>query len=317
MCYNYTISGKGGEFMSCIAYGCVTSGFHSTKSSEKISDAEAEWRLSTKVADEIKKLKNLFITDDIIKIDVIDSTRRHRKHLEEVLHTMSYGDTVIISSLSSLGLNNDEVVKNYKRIYKAHIGLLLPDYANANGLSIFATTDYSFSPLNTSEEEFNKLCNMLSFQIIGTNKGRKKLDVSDEFKSIYWAYEMYRIDPSTACKNKFFTVSKNTFRRLCECYENSEEYNSDLEQQDILYQVHEMPKRFGVITDSIQNLIKDVAEHGISFKDACFVHDVNLNEIQFNRYLLKYYINKSKLMHATFQLRDFDLIESLQPDYKQ
>ncbi|MGN0667250.1 MAG: hypothetical protein ACI4KF_12085 [Huintestinicola sp.] len=298
-----------------IAYGCVVSGFRSTKSAEKISETEAEWRLHTKVADEIKKLRNLFVAEDIIKIDVIDITRRHRKHLENALKTMGHGDTIIIASLNALGTNNDEVVKNFKRIYKAHIGLLLPDYANANGLSIFATTDYGFSPINISEEEFNKLCDMLSFQIIGTNKGRKKLDVSDEFKSIYWAYEMYRIDPSTACKNKFFTISKNTFRRLCECYENSEEYNSDLEQQELLYKVSGLPKRYGIITDDIANVIRDVAQAGIPFSDACFVYDIQLNEIQFHRYLLKYYIPKSKLMHATSQLRDFEFIESLQPTY--
>lgn len=300
-----------------IAYGCVTSGFHSTKSVEKISDTEAEWRLNTKVADEIKKLKNLFISEDIIRIDVIDSSRRHRKHLEEALHTMSYGDTIIIASLHALGTNNDEILKNYKRICKAKIGLLIPNYSNANGLSVFATADYGFSPIAISEEEFSELYRKLSFEDIRSYRGRKKLEVTDEFRQMYWAYERYLIDPITACKNRFYSISKNTFRRLCEQYENIDEYNIELEEQNKKFEVGRLPKRFGAITDSIQNLIKDVAEHGISFKDACFVHDIQINEIQFNRYLLKYYIGKSKLMHATFQLRDFDLIESLQPDYKQ
>lgn len=71
---------------SIIAYGCVTSGFHSTKSADKISVEDVEWRLTTKVADEIRKLRNLFVAEDIIKIDVIDSIRRHRKHLEEPVY---------------------------------------------------------------------------------------------------------------------------------------------------------------------------------------------------------------------------------------
>lgn len=300
-----------------IAYGCVVSGFRSTKSAEKISETEAEWRLHTKVADEIKKLRNLFVAEDIIKIDVIDSTRRHRKHLENALKTMGRGDTIIIAALNALGTNNDEVIKNFKRIYNKKIGLLLPNYENKNGLSIFATTDFGFSPVSIGEDEFAILCNKLAFEEIESYRGRKKIGISEEFKQMYWAYERYLIDPITACKNRFYSISKNTFRRLCEQYENIDEYNLELEEQNKKFEVGRLPKRFGVITDSIQNLIKDVAEHGISFKDACFVHDVNLNEIQFNRYLLKYYINKSKLMHATFQLRDFDLIESLQPDYKQ
>ncbi len=182
---------------SIIAYGCVTSGFHSTKSSEKISEADAEWRLNTKVADEIKKLKNLFIPEEIIKIDVIDSTRRQRKHLENALRTMGHGDTIIISSLNSLGINNDELVKNYKRIYDAGIGLLLPDYKNPNGLSIYATTDYSFSPLTVSKEEFDILCKKLSMQEIKSNRGRKLIEISEDFKTIYWYYERYLIDPSS------------------------------------------------------------------------------------------------------------------------
>lgn len=297
-----------------IAYGCVVSGIHSTKAGDKISEADAAWRLNTKVADEIKKLKNLFIPEEIVKIDVIDSTRRHRKHLETALQTMSYGDTIIISSLNSLGINNDELVKNYKRIYDTGIGLLFPDYKNPNGLSIYATTDYSFSPLTVSKEEFDILCEKISMQAINSNRGRKMIEISEGFKTIYWYYERYLIDPVTSCKNRFYSISKNTFRRLCEEYESSIEYNSELEYQNDLYEIGRIPKRQGVITEQIENLILDVSA-GISFKDACFIHDIQINEIQFHRYLLKYYISKSKLMHATFQLRDYELIESLQPVY--
>ena len=298
-----------------IAYGCVVSGIHSTKAGDKISEADAAWRLNTKVADEIKKLKNLFIPEEIVKIDVIDSTRRHRKHLETALQTMSYGDTIIISSLGSLGLNNDEVVKNYKRIYDKKIGLLLPNYQNKNGLSIFATTNFSFSSVSIDEDEISILCKKIAFEEIKTHRGRKMIGITDEFKAIYWYYERYLIDPITACRNKFFCVSKNTFRRLCEEYEKSSEYISDLEQQEILYKLSGLPKRYGVISESMRNLIVDVAEVGMPFSDACFIHDIQMSKIQFDRYLLKYYISKGKLMHATFQLRDYELMEELQPDY--
>lgn len=300
---------------SIIAYGCVTSGFHSKKAVDKISDAEAEWRLNTKVANEIKKLRNLFISDDIIQIDVIDSIRRERKYLENALKSMGYGDTIIISSLSSLGLNNEEVVKNYKRIYEKRIGLLLPNYENENGLSIFTTTDFGFSPVSIDENEFSILCKRIVFEEIKSHRGRKMVGITDEFKYVYWYYERYLIDPSTACKNRFFCISKNTFRRLCEEYEKSSEYISDLEQQDILYKVSGLPKRYGVISDDIANVVRDVAEVGILFSDACFIHDIQMSKIQFDRYLLKYYISKGKLMHSTFQLRDYELIEELQPDY--
>lgn len=297
-----------------IAYGCVVSGFRSTKSADKITKEDAEWRLHTKVANEIKKLRDLFIAEDIIKIDVIDSTRRRRKHLEEALASMGDGDTIIISSLSSLGLNNDEVVKNYKRIYKAQIGLLLPDYDNINGLSTFATTDYNFSKLNISDEEFEMLCNMLSFQTIRTYRGRKKLDVSDEFKIIYWAYERYLIDPATACKNRFFCISKNTFRRLCEEYEKSEKYNLDLEEQESIHEIHQIPKRFGVITPELEAMIHTVVR-GTEFEDASIIHGIDINLIQFMRIFAKCLMSKKIIVKLTNERRDNDLIESLQPDY--
>ena len=297
-----------------IAYGCVVSGFHSTKSADKISEAEAQWRLNTKVADEVKKIRNLFVSEDIIRIDVIDSFRKHRKHLEEALNTMGYGDTIIIASLSSLGLNNDELLENYKRIFNARIGLLIPNYSNANGLSIFATTDYSFAPIITSEEIFSELCRKLSFEEVRSYRGRKKLEVTDEFKQVYWAYERYLIDPATACKNRFFCISKNTFRRLCEEYEKSEKYNLDLEEQESIHEIHQIPKRFGVITPELEAMIHTVAR-GTEFEDASTIHGIDINLIQFMRIFAKCLMPKKIIVKLTNERRDSDLIESLQPDY--
>ncbi len=297
-----------------IAYGCVVSGFRSTKSADKITKEEAEWRLHTKVADEIKKLRDLFVSEDVIRIDVIDSIRRRRKHLENAINTMGRGDTIIIASLNSLGTNNDEIVKNYKQIYNAKIGLLLPDYSNSNGLSIFATTNFNFDPIMVSEEEFPSLCKKLSFEEIKTYRGRKLIGISDEFKTIYWMYERYHIDPSTACKNRFFCISKNTFRRLCEAYENSEGYNTDLEKQESLYSIHGIPKRYGVIPAELEAMIHTVAR-GVEFEDACALHGITINLTHFMRIYAKFFMPKKIIMKITNDRRDYDLIESLQPSY--
>lgn len=299
-----------------IAYGCVTSGFHSTKSAEKISDAEAEWRLNTKVATEIKKLKNLFIADDIIKIDVIDSTRRHRKHLEEALSLMGDGDTIIIASLYSLGLNNEELVRNYKSIYEKGIGLLLPNYNNADGLSIFATTDFSYAPVSIGEDEFALLCKKLAFEEIESHRGRKTIDITEEFKQIYWAYERYAIDPGTACKNKFYAISKNTFRRLCDVYEKSIEYEEDLEEQESRYNIHGIPKRYGVISAELEAMIHTVAG-GADFEDACALHGITINLTHFMRIYAKFFMPKKFIVKLTNDRRDCELIESLQPSYEE
>lgn len=299
-----------------IAYGCVVSGFRSTKSADKISETEAEWRSHTKVADEIKKLRNLFIAEDMIQIDVIDSRRRQRKYFENALKTMSYGDTIIIASLNALGTNNDEVVKNFKRIYNKKIGLLLPNYENKNGLSIFATTDFGFSPVSIREDEFSILCNKLAFEEIESYRGRKKIGISDEFKQVYWMYERYLIDPATACKNKYFAVSKNTFRRLCDVYEKSKEYEEDLEEQESRYKIHEIPKRHGVISPELETMIHTVAG-GAGFEDACTLHGITINLTHFMRIYAKFFMPKKIIMQITNQRRDFDLIESLQPTYNE
>lgn len=299
-----------------VGYGCVASSQHSVRENRFLSEEEALWRQNTKASEEFKKLRNLFLPDDCILIDVIGGSYRRRHHLEKCLKTMEYGDSIVIASLNSLGLNAEELVNNYKKIYHAGIGLLLPDYTQKSGLSRYSTTDYSFSPISISSEEFEFLCFELSSEDIKSNRGRKKVELSDEFKDIYWLYERYVIDPITACKNMFYNISKNTFRRLAEQYEASDEYNSDLKKQEIEFRISGLPKRFGVISQNIINIIVDVAENGISFNDACFVHDAELDEIQFHRYILKYYCPKGKVLQTTFQLRDFEIIESLQPIYE-
>lgn len=299
-----------------VGYGCVASSQHSVKEDRFLTDEEIKWRKNTKVADEIRKLTDLFLPADCVKIDVVGGSYRRRHYLEKFLRTMSYGDSIVISSLSSLGLNNEELVENYIKIYEKGVGLLLPDYSQKDGLSKYSTTDYAFSPISISEEEFKFLCSELSMTEIKSNRGRKMIGLSDDFKEIYWLYERYLIDPITAIKNKYYSISKNTFRKLADEYEASDEYNNDLEYQEKEFQVSGLPKRHGVIDADVTELIKDVGEHHITFEVACNNYDVTINKIQFHRLLLKYYCKKGGALKKTFELKDYDLIESLQPHYE-
>lgn len=310
-------------FGKVIGYGCVASSQHSVRDDRFLSNEEIEWRKNTKaadevkrIADEIKKLTDLFLPADCVKIDVIGGSYRRRHNLENCLKTMGYGDSIVISSLSSLGLNNEELIKNYKKIYEKRIGLLLPDYSQKSGLSKYSTTDYAFSPVSISEDEFKSLCSEISMTEIKSNRGRKTIKLGEEFKEIYWLYERYLIDPVTACKNRYFSISKNTFRKLADEYENSTEYNNDLEHQDKMYAIGRLPKRHGVIDDAMENLIIDVVVGRRTLENACDIYGISLSEIQHIRYNLKYYAKKAGVLKVTFQLRDYDLIESLQPSYE-
>lgn len=307
-----------------VGYGCVASSQHSVKNDRSITDEEIAWRKNTKAAsdiqkvtDAIKKLRDLFLPEDCILIDVIGGSYRRRHHLEECLKNMSYGDSIVIASINSLGLNSEELLNNYKKIFKARIGLLLPDYTLESCISPLSTTDFAFSPISISEAEFEEKCQIISSIKIRSNRGRKMLKITEEFKEVYWLYERYLIDPITACKNRYFSISKNTFRKLADEYENSTEYNNDLEYQNKMYAIGRLPKRHGVINDTMENLILDVVVGRRTLENACDIYGIQLSEIQHIRYNLKYYCKKGGALKKTFELRDYDLIESLQPKYNE
>lgn len=306
-----------------VGYGCVSSCQHSVRDDRFLSESEIEWRKNTKAAEEIqkvtdamKKLRDLFLPEDVIVIDVIGGSYRRRHHLEECLKSMGYGDSIVIANIGSLGLNSEELLKNYKKIFKARIGLLLPDYTLESCISPLSTTDFAFSPISISEAEFEEKCQIISSIKIRSNRGRKMLKITEEFKEVYWLYERYLIDPVTACKNKYFNISKNTFRKLCDEYEASDEYKDALEYQDKEFKITGLPKRHGVITAQLEAVIHDVSVRRIALDDACHVHGITLNETQFKRYMLKYYCKKGGALKKTFELRDYELIESLQPRYE-
>ena len=298
-----------------VGYGCVASSQHSVKENRFLSEEEALWRQNTKASEEFKKLHNLFLPEDSILIDVIGGSYRRRHNLDNCLASMGYGDSIVISSLSSLGLNIKELLENYKKIYKAGIGLLLPDYSREDGVSIYSTTNFGFDAVKMSDEEFNNLCDMLAGENIKSKRGRKTIKLTEEFKEIYWLYEKYAIDPITACKNKYFDISKNTFRKLADKYEVSDDYSDALEYYEKGWKISGLPKRHGVIDEITVELIRDVDERGISFETASITRGLKIHKLQFYRLLLKHYCPKGAVLKKTFELRDFDLIESLQPNY--
>lgn len=307
-----------------VGYGCVASSQHSVRDDRFLSEEEIIWRKNTKAAediqkvtDAIKKLKDLFLPESSIVIDVIGGSYRRRHQLEKCLKSMGYGDSIVIANISSLGLNSEELLKNYKKIFKARIGLLLPDYTLESCISPLSTTDFAFSPISISEAEFEEKCQIISSIKIRSNRGRKMLKITEEFKEIYWYYEKYLIDPITAIKNKHYSISKNTFRKLCDEYEASDEYKDDLDHQEKEFKISGLPKRHGVIDSVLEEIIYDVSILHVSLTDACAMHGISkLNELQFRRIVLKYYCKKGGALKKTFELRDFDLIESLQPSYE-
>lgn len=234
------------------AYGCISCVNISLKDEEAVKNTKVYTEL-------VEELHNYFIAYDDIFIDTITGSYRKRKKLDKLLEEFGYGDTIFISRVECLGFTTNEVINNYIKIAQKGIGLLLPDKTKENGVSDFATTDFSFSAMNKNKAEIDSICKQLETLKLKTNAGRKTTSTHvalDNFEKVYWAYENYFIPLETAVSNNFFYVSRRKFYQLCEEYEKSERYFMMLKKEEMENHISEKPKRFGKVPEHYDGLIQ-------------------------------------------------------------
>lgn len=236
------------------AYGCISCVNISLKDEEAVKNTKAYIELENEI-------HNYFIAVEDIHIDVITGSYRNRKKLNILLEKFGFGDTIFISRIEALGFTSEEVIKNYLIIAEKGIGLLLPDKTKQNGISDFATTDFSFSAMNKSKTEIDAICEQLKTLQPKTNAGRRTTSTKvfpSDFEKVYWAYENYFIPLETAVSNNLFYISRRKFYQLCDEYEKSERYFMRLEKEERENRISEKPKRFGkvpVYFDSIVQML--------------------------------------------------------------
>lgn len=268
------------------AYGCISCVNISLKDDKAVKNTKAYIELENEI-------HSYFIAVEDIHIDVITGSYRNRKKLNKLLEEFSYGDTIFISRIEALGFTNEEVIKNYLRIAEKGIGLLLPDTSKQNGVSDFATTDFSFAVINKSGTEIDSICEQLKMVQLKTNAGRKTTSTQvslDDFEKVYWAYENYFISLETAVSNNYFYVSRRKFYQLCDDYEQSERYFMRLENEECKNHISEKPKRYKKVPERFDELVKIIGT--APFEQELFETCKKLNmtiihPIDYKRFLIK------------------------------
>ncbi len=268
------------------AYGCISCVNISLKDERAVKNTKAYIELESEI-------HNYFIAIEDIHIDVITGSYRNRKKLNKILKEFSYGDTIFISRIEALGFTSEEVIKNFLKIAERGIGLLLPDKAKENGVSDFATTDFSFCPMHKSKAEIDTICKQIKTLQLKTNAGRRTTSTKvlpADFEKTYWAYENYFISLETAVSNNLFYVSRRKFYQLCDDYEKSDRYLTRLVKEEEENSISEKPKRFGKVPEYFDELVQKTGTvpSELILVEACKSLDVPiLNLIDFKRYYLK------------------------------
>ncbi|MGN0605058.1 MAG: hypothetical protein ACI4JM_00915 [Oscillospiraceae bacterium] len=268
------------------AYGCISCVNISLKDEEAVKH--------TKVYEElVEELHNYFIAYEDIYIDVITGSYRNRRKLNKIIKEFSYGDTIFASRIESLGFTTDEVIKNYHRIAEKGIGLLLPDRTKENGVSDFATTDFSFCPINKSFEEIDFICNQLKTIQLKPNAGRRTTSTKvfpADFEKVYWAYENYFIPLETAVSNNLYYVSRRKFYQLCDEYEKSDKYSIMLQNEERKNNISEKPKRYGKVPENFDKLVQALgsapSEQDL-FEECRKLNIPVIHPIDYKRYYIK------------------------------
>ncbi len=268
------------------AYGCISCVNISLKDEETVKQTKVYMEL-------VEELHNYFIAYDDIFIDVITGSYRKRKKLKKLLDEFSRGDTIFISRIECLGFTTKEVINNYIEIAERGIGLLLPDKTKENGVSDFATTDFSFCSMNKSYEEIDFICKQLKKIQLKSNAGRRTTSTKvslDNFEKAYWAYENYFISLETAVSNNLFYVSRRKFYQLCDDYEKSDRYFELLEKEESENHISEKPKRYKKVPERFDELVKIIGTAPFEqdlFETCKKLNMTIIHPIDYKRFLIK------------------------------
>jgi len=211
-----------------------------------------------------QELTTLGLEGEDAVIDIVRADSSSRPKLEQLISTLSEGDRIDMYSVDTL-LQGDSkrADEYYSAILSKGIGLLIFDFSGAIArLSPFST--YRFGDRFKGEELLVKknppydiliadFCKYMETAKPQKNSGglrtEKRLNISDAFKEIYFAYESYQIDQDTTISllGKYCGIgNKVTFRLMAQDYERTAEYVFDLEQYaERNPEILNLPKRCG------------------------------------------------------------------------
>lgn len=215
--------------------------------------------------------------DDAV-IDLVRPEYADRPELSNLIQTLSVGDRIDLYSVDTLLMGrNNNAVQYYSEILEKGIGLLVFDFSGAVAkLSPFSTLRFGhtkdgeeFLVLKDAEEQSALIPLFASYSETakpqknsGGLKIEQRLNFTEQFKEIYFAYESYQIDlPTTLSLLKEYCgiEHKNTFWLMAKDFENSLWYSEELANQSI--DILELPKRCGKLPDEYFEIVSYMNEY--------------------------------------------------------
>lgn len=298
-------------------YGCV--------SSVTIPRTDAEALKQTKVYQALKtQFNNMMLSEDCLHVDLITASYRTRSKLKNILTSSGFGDCIVITNISTLGITPGEIKENYLKIYEAGIGLLIPDYSSPvnDNLDPLSTCDWSMClPENLLYNSGNDYPDIIKEKLaaidaleVKTNRGREFKGRPENFTTVYWLYENYFLAEKDTYHNKLIDMGKKRFYRLATEYETTDpNYYKDLLEQEEKYHISEKPKRHGSVPGDFDKFL-ELLDNGLSLDEAAKQMNYNMiNDIDFKRYQVKY-LGGRKSMALANELRKTELALSLTKD---
>lgn len=211
-----------------------------------------------------QELTTLGLDGKDIHIDIVRADIVARQKLEYLIRTLSEGDRIDMYSIDTLLQGNrTKAVEYYADILNKGIGMLIFDFSGASArLSPFST--YRFGDRSKGEDllvkknppydimiaDFSRYVETAEQQRhSGGLRTEKRLNISNAFKDIYFAYESYQIDQDTTLelvKEYCGLGNKLTFRHMVQDYERTLGYVFDFEQYaEMNPEILNLPKRCG------------------------------------------------------------------------
>lgn len=209
---------------------------------------------------------------DEIVIDIVRSDTENRPKLLELIDTLDTGDRIDMYSVDALLMGNSQkAVLFYTAILQKGIDLLIFDFSGGIAkLSPYSSLRFGNSKageqffvksLKSPAELIDDFSVYISNAIPEKNSGglrtAERLNISDAFKEIYFAYESYQIDQKTALtllKEYCGISNKITFWLMARDYETTLHYSDDLSNQS--FEIFDLPKRCGGLPEEYYQITR-------------------------------------------------------------
>ena len=263
----------------------------------------------------VSKCREQNIELNEIYTDLLSDFYRSREELIALCKKVTYEDVIVIDSIFALGTNLYDINDNIMLVHGSCHLKVLSEYKGID----FSTTNPNEDDLLIINDKLQQFATLLggaeatTLLPFANYQGRPAIPLTEDFKEVYWMYENFFIDEKTAINNVKFKMAKNSFHAKCRLYELTDSYKTDLAKQHELYQTADKPKRSGKLPDWFTTQFIEQAEADTeSLTELCMKHNIfPINLQEYNRWKVKFMVQRKGLYEASKQFQNKDLMDSL------